>query len=296
MASLKEIRTRIKSVTSTRQVTSAMKMVSAAKLRKAQEAVTQIKPYVNKLHEIFTHISGNLDTSTENVYIEERKVVNKVLIVCISSNKGLCGAFNSNIVKSTMNLITTKYSTQYGRGNVKICAIGKKAAEALTHRGYQISETHHELFDNLQFSRVKPLAEAIMSSFANKEYDKVEIIYNQFKNAAVQILTTEQYLPIKGKKEDDAKNFVSNYIYEPSQKSIVLELIPQSLKIELYKILLDSFAAEQGARMTAMHMATENAIELLRELKLNYNKARQAAITTEILEIVSGSEALAQSK
>ncbi len=290
MAGLKEIRTRIASVKTTRQVTSAMKMVSAAKLKKAQDAILQIRPYADKLHQIITSLSSSLENVEESVYTQQREA-EKVLIVLLTSNKGLCGAFNSNISKKAIELAKTKYARQLQKGNVSFLAIGKQGGRLLKHASMNISGSENELFDTLNFENVSVVATNIMSSFADGTYDCVELVYNQFKNAAVQVLSTEKFLPVEiGEEEETAANH--DFIYEPSKEAIIEELIPKSLKIQIYKALLDSNAAEHGARMTAMHQATDNATELLNDLTLQYNKARQATITNEILEITGGAEAL----
>ncbi|GAB4293766.1 MAG: ATP synthase F1 subunit gamma [Marinilabiliales bacterium] len=289
MASLKELRTRIKSVISTRQITNAMKMVSAARLKKAQDAIIRIRPYAGKLHEILSHLAGSTNVMEDNIYSQVREP-NKILLVVFASNRGLCGSFNSNIAKQTIKTINEKYSEQHKAGNVDIITIGKKA-EDLLKKKYKISDKKHEVFNELNFSNAAYIAENILKKFANKEYDRVELIYNRFKNAAVQILTTEQFLPIEIDETTDQKTHY-DYIFEPSKEYIVQDLIPKSLKVQFFKALLDTNAAEHGARMTAMHKATDNATELLGELRLQYNKARQSAITLEILEIVSGAEAL----
>jgi F-type H+-transporting ATPase subunit gamma len=301
MANLKEIRTRIMSVQSTRQITSAMKMVSAAKLRKAQDAIIQMRPYANKLREILQNLTeeNNTNGDIDNVYGKVRKV-KKVLLVVISSNKGLCGAFNSNAVKKVIQLIKERYEYPYAADNVDIISIGKKGTELLKIRGYKNIENRGELLDDLTFENILPLAEKILNDFVNENYDEVKIIYNQFKNAAVQILVDEQFLPMmqvseEEETEEEPYDFDKNhydFILEPSKEYIIKEVIPKSLKIQLFKTLLDSVASEHGARMTAMHKATDNATDLIRELQLDYNKARQASITNEILEIVSGAEAL----
>ncbi len=290
MAGLKEIRTRIASVKTTRQVTSAMKMVSAAKLKKAQDSILQIRPYANKLHDILTSLSASLDNVQESVYTKNRKP-NKVLVVLISSNRGLCGGFNTNISKKAVDLVKTKYSQQLQLGNVDFISIGKQGNKQMKHRGMHVVDNKDEIFNSLSFENVSVIAQTIMDSFSSGKYDRIELVYNQFKNAAVQIQSAEQFLPVEIKEE---KNKTTNYdfIYEPSKEVIIQELIPRSLKIQIYKALLDSNAAEHGARMTAMHQATDNATELLKDLTLQYNKARQATITGEILEIVSGAEAL----
>jgi F-type H+-transporting ATPase subunit gamma len=291
MASLKEIRSRIASVKSTRQITSAMKMVSAAKLRKAQDIIILMRPYAGKLRELLSNLSQSLENDQDNVYGRVREV-NKVLLIAISSNKGLCGAFNSNIGKKVIQLLDTEYSAQSSQGMVDVITIGRKASELIKGRGFKITETHHEILDKLKFEMVVPLANKAMALFANAEYDEIKIIYNEFRNAAVQNLTVEQFLPVlPGKKGPEKMNSI-DYILEPSREYIIRELIPKTLRIQLYKACLDSNAAEQGARMTAMHKATDNASEIIKSLQLDYNKARQASITKEILEIVGGAEAL----
>ena len=291
MANLKEIRNRIASVTSTRKITSAMKMVSAARLRKAQEAIIQMRPYADRLHTILTNLSDSIRGEEDNPYATERDM-EKVLIVVIASNRGLCGAFNSFVIKRALEVANEDYGKLMQQKKVDFYAIGKKGSEFFRKNKFPLVGVKNELFDDLSFDNVMPVAEEIMDQFIDREYDRVMLVYNQFKNAAVQILTTEQFLPvlIPEKTEEDSIN--ADYIYEPSKEYIIRELIPRSLKIQFYKALLDSHAAEQGARMTAMHMATDNATELIKELKLSYNKARQASITNEILEIVSGAEAL----
>lgn len=289
MANLKEIRTRISSVQKTKQVTAAMKMVSAAKLKKAQDAILQIRPYADKLHEILSNLSGSLSSSDDNVYGEQRKP-EKVLIVAITSNKGLCGAFNANVIKQVNFLANNTYSEQNQMGRLSILAIGKQAYEIL-RKHYNVIGQYNKLYENLNFESVSEIAETIMHEFSVGKYDRVDLVYNQFKNAGVQILMKEQFLPVEQIAEDENR-VQSEYIFEPSQAEIVKELIPKSLKTQFFKAMLDSFASEHGARMTAMHKATDNASDLIQELNLNYNKARQAAITNEILEIVSGANAL----
>ena len=289
MANLKEIRSRISSVKSTRQITNAMKMVAASKLRRAQDAITKLRPYANKLHEILGHISGISDANTESVYSQQRE--GDVLIILISSNKGLCGPFNTNVVKKTIELIQNRYADEYSRGKLHFMGIGKKSAEMLEIKGYKIEDKFDELFDDLTFENVKKTAEKFMNLFAEKKYAKIELVYNQFKNAAIQILTNEQFLPIE-QEEEEPQSVQNDYIFEPSKEYIIENLIPDSVKLHLFKALLDSNAAEQGARMTAMHKATDNASELIKDLTLSYNKARQASITKEILEITAGAEAL----
>jgi len=292
MASLKEIRTRIASVKSTRQITSAMKMVSAAKLRKAQETIILMRPYANKLQEILSNVSESLENDQDNVLGKVREV-KKVLLIPISSNKGLCGTFNSNVAKKVLQLLDTDYSMQSKQGNVDIIAIGRKAADLLRSRGCKIEETHHEIVERLKYELVVPLTETVIERFIAGGYDEVKIIYNRFRNAAIQDLTLEHYLPVLPRKnESDKQSNSIDYILEPSREYIIRELIPKTLKIQLYKACCDSIASEFGARMTAMHKATDNATELIKNLQLDYNKARQASITKEILEIVGGAEAL----
>ena len=289
MANLKEVRTRIESVNSTMQITSAMKLVAASKLRRAQGAILQLRPYAQKLQEFLQGLSTGLDQSDEAVYSDTRQV-NKVLLVVVTSNRGLCGAFNTNVIKKVETLIKTTYKDQYAAGNVSLYCIGKKGAEYFNNHNYPVVTEDLSLFEHLDYDNALPIAESLMADFAEKKYDRIEIIYNQFKNAAVQVLVHEQFLPILPPEGDD--NLQADYIFEPNKEDIVNELVPKSLKIQFFKALLDSFASEHGARMTAMHMATDNATELIKELKLSYNKARQASITNEILEIVSGAEAL----
>ena len=284
MANLKEIRNRISSVSSTMQITSAMKMVSAAKLKKAQDAITAMRPYADKLIELIQSSSATLDAHSGSKYATQCKV-NNVLIVAITSNRGLCGAFNSNIIKQTQNLISNVYADK----NVSVVAIGKKANDAFSKNGSVVANKS-QVFDDLTFDNVAEIAEMLMDKFVEGEFDKIELVYNKFKNAATQIVMTEQFLPIVPVEEDANVNL--DYIFEPSKIEIVEQLIPKSLKTQLYKGIRDSFASEHGARMTAMHKATDNATELRDQLKLTYNKARQAAITNEILEIVGGAEAL----
>ncbi len=295
MANLKDIRTRIASVKSTQQVTSAMKMVSAAKLRKAQDAIIQMRPYAEKLNEILTSVTSNLSSDVDNKYAE-RKTEGKILIIAITSNRGLCGGFNSNVVKRTSELLTSTFKDQVKKNNVDVIAIGKKAVDGLKSKGIKVSASYLDLYDKMSFSAVCEIAQVVMDRYAIGEYDHVELVYNQFKNAAVQNLVNEQFLPVSIDKPVKSKNGKGasklSYLFEPSMQEIVVTIIPQSLKIQFYKALLDSVAAEHGARMTAMHKATDNAFELIRELKLTYNKARQASITNEILEIVSGANAM----
>ncbi|WP_298117806.1 ATP synthase F1 subunit gamma [Flavobacterium sp.] len=284
MANLKEIRNRITSVSSTMQITSAMKMVSAAKLKKAQDAITAMRPYAEKLTELLQSLSSTLEGEVGGQFTAQREV-NKVLIVAITSNRGLCGAFNSNVIKQSKTI-----AESYPGKQVDVFAIGKKGNDALSKTNKVIGNKS-EVFDNLTFDNVAEIAQILTDKFTSGEYDKIEIVYNQFKNAATQIVQTEQFLPLAPVKSDKPVS-TGDYIFEPSKEEIVLTLIPKSLKTQLYKSIRDSFASEHGARMTAMHKATDNATELRDQLKLTYNKARQAAITNEILEIVGGAEAL----
>ena len=293
MASLKEVRSRIISVQSTSQITSAMKMVSAAKLKRAQDAIVQMRPYAAKLKEILSNLSASLDSS-EGVYSRQRHV-KTVLLIVVTSNRGLAGAFNANVIKKA-TLLARDYAKS---SNVSVLCIGKKGMDYFKKTDYYIHGSDmprklNELFDQLTFANVSPVAERIMEVYAKGEFDKVEIIYNRFKNAAVQITEVEQFLPVLPPSEDAASKSKTRaeYTFEPDKTEIVQKLIPLSLKTQFYKALLDSFASEHGARMTAMHKATDNAKDMLKELKLSYNKARQAAITNEILEIVGGAEAL----
>ena len=283
MANLKEIRNRISSVSSTMQITSAMKMVSAAKLKKAQDAITAMRPYADKLTELLQNFSSNLDADNGSVFTKNREIKN-ILIVAITSNRGLCGAFNSNIIKQVNEL-----AKNYTKGNVSVMAIGKKANDSLS-KEFKILSNESKIFDDLNFTNVAQIAQVLMNKFEDGSVDKIELVYNKFKNAATQIVTTEQFLPIVTSNYQINNN--QDYIFEPSKVEIVKTLIPKSLKTQLFKAIRDSFASEHGARMTAMHKATDNATELRDQLKLTYNKARQAAITNEILEIVGGAEAL----
>lgn len=293
MPSLKEVRNRISSVSSTQQITKAMKMVSAAKLRRAQDAVIQMRPYATKLKEILENLSSSLDSSDGSVYAKARPV-NKVLFVAITSNRGLCGAFNSNILRTLTRLMNAEYSAFNKAGKVRILSIGKKASDLYSKNKTVYYGNHNDLYSDLTFDKVAPVAEEIMKSFAAGEYDKVVLVYNHFKNAAVQNVMVEQLLPIEPPKTEEtaSRKKQNDYIFEPGKEYIVQELIPKSIKVQLYKALLNSHAAEHGARMTAMSKATDNAGELLKALKLSYNKARQASITNEILEIVGGANAL----
>jgi F-type H+-transporting ATPase subunit gamma len=284
MANLKEIRNRITSVSSTMQITSAMKMVSAAKLKKAQDAITAMRPYAEKLTELLQNLSSTLEGEVGGDFTKQREV-KKVLVVAITSNRGLCGAFNSNIIKEVKNR-----ADFYDGKQVDVFAIGKKGNDVLS-KTLSVVDNQSAVFDNLTFDNVSKIAQTLTDKFVAGDYDKIEVIYNQFKNAATQIVQTEQFLPLAPIKTDKPVQ-TGDYLFEPSKEEIVLTLIPKSLKTHLYKGIRDSFASEHGARMTAMHKATDNATELRNQLKLTYNKARQAAITNEILEIVGGAEAL----
>lgn len=284
MSGLKEIRNRITSVSSTMQITNAMKMVSAAKLKKAQDSISATLPYSNKLSELIKNISSSTDSDDTNPLFEKRESKN-LLIIAITSNKGLCGGFNSNIIKEVNNIKSTSASKR-----VDLLTIGKKGDDILSKK-FEVISSHNDVYDNFNYSNIKEIAETVMQKFSDKEYDEVTLVYNHFKNAATQIVTKEQYLPIE--ESADENNSVSgDYIFEPNRPKILNELIPKSLSIQLFKAISDSIAGEHGARMTAMHKATDNASELRDQLKLTYNKARQTAITNEILEIVGGAEAL----
>lgn len=292
MASLKEVRNRIVSVSSTQQITKAMKMVAAAKLRRAQDNIIQMRPYAQKLGDMLATVSAGAESANESP-LKKVRPVEKVLLILVTSDRGLCGAFNSNIIKAAIQQINTSYAEQAAKGNVEILAIGKKGAEGMARRGFKVNTNYVNIFSKLSFAGVKEAAEEVISAFSKGEYDSVDIIYNEFKNVATQIIRTENYLPLasettsqKGKASD------VNYIFEPQEEEILNELIPKSLKIQLYRAVLESNASEHGARMSSMDKATENAQELIKELKLVYNRTRQAAITKEILEIVGGAEAL----
>ncbi|MEO8086661.1 MAG: ATP synthase F1 subunit gamma [Bacteroidota bacterium] len=296
MANLKEVRIRIASVISTQQITKAMKMVSAAKLRRAQEAIVQMRPYAAKLREIMENISDSLDSSTGGVFAKARPV-HKVLIIAVNSNRGLCGGFNANINRAVNRMVREEYAAQAKEGNVKVLAIGKKATDFFSKQPNVYAGNHNDVYLKLNFTNVSAIAEKVMKEFSDGNYDKVEVVYNQFKNAAVQYVITEQVLPLAPVKPQATgtqvhKGMRADYIFEPNKEDLVLDLIPKSIKIQLYKAILDSHASEHGARMTSMNKATDNAGEILKALRLEYNKRRQAAITGEILEIVAGAEAL----
>ncbi|HEY1019641.1 MAG TPA: ATP synthase F1 subunit gamma [Sediminibacterium sp.] len=287
---LKEVRNRIKSVQSTQQITKAMKMVSAAKLRRAQESITQMRPYAQKLQEMLSNIVSNLDGSMSLKLAEER-AVEKVLFIVITSDRGLCGGYNANIIKLAKSTIAEKYAAQQQKGNVTVWNIGKKGFEAMTKAGFKTDATYKDIYLNLNFENVQAAAKAAMKAFENKEFDAVEIVYSEFKNAATQRFVAEAFLPIpKTPKKAGAKK--SDFIFEPAKEELIAELMPKILNTQLYKAVLDGNASEHGARMTAMDKASENANELLKSLKISYNRARQAAITTELTEIVSGAAAL----
>jgi F-type H+-transporting ATPase subunit gamma len=289
MPSLKEVKSRITSVISTQQITKAMKMVAAAKLRKSQDRITQMRPYAQKLSQLFQNLSAAGQDA--QAWYNQQREENKILIVVISSDRGLCGAFNSTIMKAAIRLATEKYAVQQEKGNVTILPLGKKAFEFFGKKNYPTVNDYWNVFHGLSFDNVALISDYLMNAFEHGQYDKIEIVYNEFKNVATQILRTEQYLPVvQSKKSNNIQE--NDYIYQPDQAAIITGLVPKSLKIQLYKAVLDSNAAENGARMTAMDKATENAGELLKDLKLTYNRTRQAAITKEILEIVAGAEAL----
>jgi F-type H+-transporting ATPase subunit gamma len=291
MANLKEVKSRIQSVTSTQQITKAMKMVAAAKLRRAQDNITQMRPYAAKLAGLLQNLSSQGEGENASQYTEIRNI-DRVLIIVVSSDKGLCGAFNSNIFKATIRTIDQKYKSQLNGGKIDILPIGKKALDYFTKRNYNVIPEFWSMFSPVSFEKAAEAAEFAMKNFSNGKYDKVELIYNEFKNVATQILNVEQFLPVLPPDSEDSGEFEVDYIYQPSRDEIVTELIPKSLKTQIFKAILDSNAAEHGSRMTAMDQATDNAGELLKELKLTYNRTRQAAITKEILEIVGGANAL----
>ncbi len=288
---LKEVRNRIKSVQSTQQITKAMKMVSAAKLRRAQDNIIQMRPYAQKLQEMLRNIVSNVDSSEINIKLAEERPVEKVLLIVITSDRGLAGAYNSNIIKAAKATIAEKYQAQFAKGNVTIWNIGKKGYESLSKQGYKTNADYKDIFLNLNFENVQKAAAAAMKAFENGEFDAVEVVYSEFQNAASQIFRVERFLPIpKVISKAGAKK--ADFIFEPNKEQLIAELMPKILNTQLYKAVLDANASEHGARMTAMDKASENANELLRSLKISYNRARQAAITTELTEIVSGAAAL----
>jgi F-type H+-transporting ATPase subunit gamma len=287
---LKEVRNRIKSVQSTQQITKAMKMVSAAKLRRAQDAITQMRPYAQKLQEMLSNIVSNSDGDT-NIALAAERPVEKVLLIVITSDRGLAGAYNANIVKAAKQSIVDNYAAQHSKKNITIWGIGKKGYEAMQRAGYKTDATYKDIFLNLTFENVQTAAQAAVKAYEAKEFDRIELVYSQFKNAATQFFTVEQFLPIpKVQAKAGAKK--ADFIYEPAKEQLIAELMPKILNTQLYKAVLDANASEHGARMTAMDKASENANELLKTLKISYNRARQAAITTELTEIVSGAAAL----
>jgi len=287
---LKEVRNRITSVQSMQQITKAMKIVSAAKFRRAQDAIVQMRPYAQKLQDVLSNIVSNSDGDISIALADERPV-EKVLIIAITSDRGLAGAFNANTVKLTKAVIREKYQAQFEKGNVTIWNLGKKGYEALTKAGYKTNEDHKDIFLHLSFENVQKIAQAAMQAYADKKFDAIEIVYSQFKNAATQLFTAERFLPIP-KVENKAGGPKADFIFDPNKEDLIAELMPKILNTQLYKAVLDSHASEHGARMTSMDKASENANEMLRNLKLSYNRARQAAITTELTEIVSGAAAL----
>ncbi len=287
---LKEVRNRIKSVQSTQQITKAMKMVSAAKLRRAQDAITQMRPYAKKLQEMLSNIVSSSDGDVAMDLAYERPI-EKVLIIVVTSDRGLCGGYNSNLIKLTKQTILEKYSTQNTKGNVQVLPIGKKGYEFFTKNGFSVVDAYWDIFADLRFERVQAAAKYAMNAFVAKEIDVVEIIYSEFKNAASQVFTAEAFLPVPKIAETGSKK-KSDFIFEPTQAVLIEELMPKILNTQLYKAVLDANASEHGARMTAMDKASENANEMLKSLKISYNRARQAAITTELTEIVSGAAAL----
>jgi F-type H+-transporting ATPase subunit gamma len=287
---LKEVRNRIKSVQSTQQITKAMKMVSAAKLRRAQDAITQMRPYAKKLQEMLSNIVSNSDGDV-NIGLAGERPVEKVLIIIVTSDRGLCGGYNSNLIKLTRQLIFEKYGAQHAKGKVSVLPIGKKGYEHFTKNGFKVVDKYWDIFTGLSFIKVQAAAKYAMDAYSNKEVDAVELVFSEFKNAATQAFIAEQFLPINkvAKKAGEKK---ADFIFEPSKEVLISELMPKILNTQLFKAVLDGNASEHGARMTAMDKASENANELLKSLKISYNRARQAAITTELTEIVSGAAAL----
>lgn len=288
---LKEVRNRIQSVTSTQQITKAMKMVSAAKLRRAQDAITQMRPYAEKLQEMLSNIVSN-STGEMELPLAEERAINKVLIIVVTSDRGLCGAYNANLIKAARHLIENKYAEQHAKGNVTLLPLGKKGYEFFSKKGYNVIDNYWDVFSDLSFDNVREASVHAQEAFLNKEYDIVELIYSEFVNAAVQDFKTEQFLPIPKIEKEEGDNSSSDFIFEPSMEVLLEELMPKILNTQVFKGVLDANASEHGARMTAMDKATDNAAEILRSLKISYNRARQAAITTELTEIVSGAAAL----
>lgn len=298
MANLKEVRTRIGSVNSTMQITAAMKVVSASKLRKSQSTIAALRPYASKLKEIMQRLSSSLQTSSEGAYAKihkENPEDEKILLIPVASNKGLCGVFNITVLRETLRVLKEDFKVQYEKGNVDILCISKKIEETLRFRKYRLAGSQNELLDNLSYENTIAFAERLMKDYVDEKYDRIVFIYNQFKNAGTQILVKEQFLPIVSENQVETEINPADeieYIFQPSKEEILISLIPRSLKLQVYKILLDSFTSEHGARMVSMTKATDNAGELLKELNLSYNKARQGTITNEIIEIVSGANAL----
>ena len=289
MANLKEVRTRIESVNSTKQITSAMKMVAASKLRKAQNSIMALRPYADKFSEILERIMSSCQLPTAN---GQQPASNNILIIPLSSNKGLCGTFNANVIRETMNLIKDEYQDLFDNGKVDILCVGSKVEEALRFKKYPVVGNENILLDDITYDNAAAFAERLMKDFDDKKYDKIVFVYNQFKNAATQVLVTEQFLPVISQQPMANSQEPTDYIFMPNKEDIFKEMLPKSLKLQVYKILLDSYASEQGARMISMTQATDNATELLKELNISYNKARQSAITNELVEIISGANAL----
>ena len=289
MANLKEVRTRIESVNSTKQITSAMKMVAASKLRKAQNSIMALRPYADKFSEILERIMSSCQLPTAN---GQQPASNNILIIPLSSNKGLCGTFNANVIRETINLIKDEYQDLFDNGKVDILCVGSKVEEALRFKKYPVVGNENILLDDINYDNAAAFAERLMKDFDDKKYDKIVFVYNQFKNAATQVLVTEQFLPVISQQPAANSQEQTDYIFMPNKEDIFKEMLPKSLKLQVYKILLDSYASEQGARMISMTQATDNATELLKELNISYNKARQSAITNELVEIISGANAL----
>ena len=289
MANLKEVRTRIESVNSTKQITSAMKMVAASKLRKAQNSIMALRPYADKFSDILERIMADSQQPMAN---SQQPTASNILIIPLSSNKGLCGTFNANVIRETMNLIKDEYQELFDNGKVDILCVGSKVEEALRFKKYPVVGNENILLDDITYDNAAAFAERLMKYFDDKKYDKIVFVYNQFKNAATQVLVTEQFLPVINQQPADNSQEPTDYIFMPNKEDIFKEMLPKSLKLQVYKILLDSYASEQGARMISMTQATDNATELLKELNISYNKARQSAITNELVEIISGANAL----
>lgn len=289
---LKEVRNRIKSVQSSQQITKAMKMVSAAKLRRAQDAILQMRPYAQKLQEMLSNIVSSVEDGSLELKLADDRAIEKVLLIVITSDRGLAGAYNTNVVKAAKAAIQEKYASQYAKGNVTIWNIGKKGWETMTKAGFKTDATYKDIFLQLNFENVQAAAQAAMKAFENNEFDAVDIVYSEFKNAATQRFHAERFLPIPKQAATEGKKKKTDFIFEPEKATLIAELMPKILNIQLYKAVLDANASEHGARMTAMDKASENANELLKSLKISYNRARQAAITTELTEIVSGAAAL----